>query len=90
MCRALQTMLADTPLVKNLDNPEYVKGLLDAKANLEELFAELAVTPLTSTTESRADTERILPGFHKLTKLPTLPEQVARLFTRTSQMARSN
>lgn len=39
--RALQAMLADTPLVKNLDNPDYMKILLDGKENLEELFAEL-------------------------------------------------
>jgi len=90
MSRVLQTMLADTPLVKNLDNPEYMKVLLNGKANLEELFAGLAATPFASTTESRADTERILPGFQKLIKLPTLPEQVARLFTRTSQMVKSN
>lgn len=90
MCRVLRTMLADTPLIKNLDNPEYMKVLLDGKAHLEELFAELAVKPLTSATESRDDTERVLPGFQKLIKLPTLLEQVARLFTRTSQMAKSN
>lgn len=90
MCRVLRTMLADTPLIKNLDNPEYMKVLLDGKAHLEELFAELAVKPLTSATESRDDTERVLPGFQKLIKLPTLLDQVARLFTRTSQMAKSN
>ena len=28
LCRTLQTMLADTPLVKNLDNPQYMKILL--------------------------------------------------------------
>jgi len=83
-------MLADTPLVKNMDNPEYMKVLLNGKANLEELFAEVAATPFTSAAESRADTERILPGFQRLIKLPTLPVQVARLFTRTSQMVNSN
>lgn len=86
MCRVLQTMLADTPLVKNLDNPKYMEALLDGKANLEELFAELAATHLASTAQSQADTERILPGFHKLIKLPTLPKQVACLFTRAWQM----
>ena len=41
----LQTMLADTPLVKNLDNDEYMKILLDGKTKLEELFtgAELDI-----------------------------------------------
>ncbi len=90
MCRVLQSMLADTPLVKNLDNPEYMKILLDGKANLEELFAELAVTPLANTAESIDDTENILPGFQRIIKLPTLPEQVARLFSGVSQMVKSN
>ena len=29
----LQAMLTDTPLVKNLDNDEYMKILLDGSAN---------------------------------------------------------
>ena len=41
MRRFLQAMLADTPLVKNLDNPDYMEILLDGKAGLEELFAEI-------------------------------------------------
>ena len=49
MCRTLQTMLADTPLIKNLDNPDYMKILLDGKASLEELFAELATMALANT-----------------------------------------
>jgi len=52
-----------------------MEALLDGKANLKELFAELAATHLASAAQSRADTERILPGFHKLIKLPTLPKQ---------------
>ena len=34
MCKTLQAMLADTPLVKNLENREYVNALLDGKATL--------------------------------------------------------
>jgi len=90
MSRTLQTMLADTPLVKNLDNPEYVKLLLDGKANLEELFAQLAAMPLTSDAESQADTDRILPGFRALINLPTLPDQVVRLFSEHLSMGKSN
>ena len=89
MCRVLQTMLADTPLVKNLDNPEYMDILLDGKDNLEELFAELEA-PLASAAVSRADTDRILPGFRALINLPSLPEKVTCLFTKVSNMAKSN
>jgi hypothetical protein len=34
-------MLADTPLVKNLSNPDYMKILLDGRPNIEALFADL-------------------------------------------------
>jgi len=42
----LQNMLAQTPLVKNLQNPEYMKILLDGKTSIEELFAEIEITRL--------------------------------------------
>lgn len=90
MRRWLQTMLADTPLVKNLDNPEYMEMLLDGKANLQELFAELASMPLDGTTESQTDTDRILPGYRKVINLPNLPEQVANWFENTPKLEKSN
>jgi hypothetical protein len=90
MCRALQAMLADTPLVKNLDNPHYMKILLDGKANLEELFAELGATHLAGTDGLQANTDRILPGFRTLIKLPTLPDQVLRSLTKKMKLAKSN
>lgn len=39
--RTLRTMLPDTPLVKNLQNPEYLKILLDGQPTLEALFAQI-------------------------------------------------
>jgi hypothetical protein len=42
--RSLRSMLPDTPLVKNLNNPEYLKILLDGHPNLETLFAEIDPT----------------------------------------------
>jgi hypothetical protein len=90
MCRTLQTMLADTPLVKNLDNPHYMKILLDGKANIEELFAELGTTRLADTDGLQANTVPILPGFRALIKLPTLPDQVVRSLTKPMEMAGSN
>jgi len=90
MCRALQAMLADTPLVKNLDNPDYTKILLDGKANLEELFAELGATHLAGSGGLQANTDRILPGFRALINLPTLPDQVVRSLTKKVERVKSN
>lgn len=42
MCKKLQSMIADTPLVKNLDNPEYIDIILNGKESLEEAFAEIS------------------------------------------------
>jgi hypothetical protein len=39
--KVIKAMLADTPLVKNLSNPEYVKVILDGHNTLESRFAEI-------------------------------------------------
>ena len=39
--RSFRTMLPDTPLVKNLQNPEYLKILLDGQTSLAALFAQI-------------------------------------------------
>ncbi len=41
MTKLLQTMLADTLLVKNLENPDYMKILLRGRTNLAKRFAEI-------------------------------------------------
>ena len=68
------TMLADTPLVKNVDNHQYVKILLDGKTNLEELFAKIALLPPSKENEIQVETDKILPGFRALVKLQNLPD----------------
>ena len=90
MHRALQAMLADTPLIKNLDNPDYMKLLLDGKENLEELFAELGVVHHDGTEDLHANTDRILPGFRALINLPTLPDQVIRVCVKSVEIVKSN
>jgi len=90
MHRALQAMLADTPLIKNLDNPDYMEILLDGKANLKELFAELGSTHLDRAEDLHVNTDRILPGFRALINLPTLPDHVIRACTKNMEVVKSN
>ena len=91
MHRVLQTMLADTPLVKNLDNPDYMEILLDGKENLAELFAELGPSwTINAAAESESETDQLLPGYRVLINHPTLPEQIAQLFTRHLERSKSN
>jgi len=66
-----------------------MKLLLDGKANLEELFAGLA-SRLFENIDEPVDSDRILPGFRALINLPTLPEQVVRLFTTSLKNVKSN
>jgi len=81
MCRTLQTMLADTPLVKNLVNPRYMEILLNGKADLEELFADIDSSPLKNIDISEPVPNLILPGFRKLIAMENLPDQILRLFS---------
>ena len=83
MHRTLQTMLADTPLVKNLSNPEYMKILLDGKSTLEDLFADLDMEMGPDDLVQQDTNDRILPGFKKLTQTPDLPHRFY-MFTRAT------
>ena len=92
MQRMLKNMLVDTPLVKNLDNSDYVAVLLNGKADLEELFASMNPVCLPRETELQGGVDRVLPGFRKIIKLPALPEQLIRLaaVAKRAEMAGSN
>ena len=90
MCRTLQAMLADTPLVKNLDNPGYMEILLDGKESLEELFADLGAANTAGPANLSANTDCVLPGFRRLMKLPTLPDQIIRSLKHPAESAESN
>ena len=70
-------MLADTPLVKNLANPDYINLLLNGKTDLEQLFASM--NPISLNSELQSGVDRILPGFRKIIKLPALPDYFIRL-----------
>ncbi len=86
----LQTMLADTPLVKNLDNDEYMRILFDGKENLEALFADLELPVTAKSTDSTAWGDRILPGFRKLIMQENLPVKITQLVFKEEIMAESN
>ena len=92
MQRVLKNMLVDTPLVKNLDNPDYMVILLNGKADLEELFANMDPLFLPSEIELQSGVDRVLPGFRKIIRLPALPEHLMRLAAdeNCAQLAGSN
>ena len=84
MRKRLQTILADTPLVKNLSNPDYMDILLGGKSSLEELFASIEMNGGKCDIETATDTEKLLPGFRHLSNLPSLPEQIVQIATQSN------
>ena len=90
MTRALNSMLADTPLVKNLDNPEYMEILLDGKANLEELFSEIDCMQIEKEEKTVTKNDRILPGFKAIINLPLLPMYMVSVFKKNQYPVKSN
>ena len=69
--KTLRTMLANTPLVKNLQNDEYMKILLAGKSGLEALFAEIDVIEVRNELKSENETIEKIPA--KLKKIINEP-----------------
>ena len=78
----LNTMLAQTPLIKNLDNPEYMDVLLNGEKSMEDLFAEIDKKIRFEDYNSEKNNDRILPGFRSVMKLKNLPELIGQLFAK--------
>lgn len=83
MSKKLKTMLADTPLVKNLENEEYLKIILNGKASLAELFSEIdAKTVREELRKSQEYFEKVPSKIRRVIKKADLPQIVTKLFTR--------
>jgi len=81
MSKALQAMLADTPLVKNLQNESYVNILLDGKPGLEARFAEIDMESVRKQlNDSRKSLEKIPVTIKKMITKPGFPQIIAGLF----------
>ena len=75
--RMLRTILAETPLVRNLENPSYMRILLSGKASLEEVFAEVDIdTFRTAFREAQDVPEKIPSKLKPLIAMPDFPEKL--------------
>ena len=80
--RTLRSMVADTPLVKNLNNAEYMKILLNGSSSLEECFAKIDTNIVMKRLKAEHNkTERINPQMRKIVRLPDLPQRMIALLT---------
>ena len=69
---------------------DHRKILLDKKAGLEEVFAELGTSYMAELGGLQTNTDRVLPGFRALMNLPALPAQVIRTLTKSACLGKSN
>ena len=78
--RMLRTILAETPLVKNMENPAYMKILLNAKASLEAVFAEIDVDTFRAAfEEARNVPEKIPAKLKALAEMVDFPEKLVKI-----------
>jgi hypothetical protein len=79
LTRTLKTMVAATPLVKNLDHPEYLEILLNGKASLAERFSEIDIVQVRNAfAETLEETQRYPRRMAKVFRIPHLPEQLTK------------
>jgi len=81
LARTMKTMIADTPLIKNLANPEYLNIILDGRASLEESFAAIDIQLVRKELRDLQCTAGRMPSkIRKIIKAPDLPETLVALF----------
>jgi hypothetical protein len=81
----LQSMIADTPLVRNLDNPQYLKVLLNGHATLEECFAQIDINTVRSEMlAAQKSLEKVPPKIRRLIALPAFPAVLCALFQKAA------
>ena len=78
--RMLRTILAETPLVKNLENSDYMKILLNGNTSLESVFAEIEIdTFRTAFKKARNFPEKIPPELKRLAEMVDFPEKLVKI-----------
>ena len=78
--KTLKGILADTPLVKNLENLDYVEIILDGCRTLEERFAKIDSSMVVEKLKAeQRKQQRISPEMKKIIQLPDLPERLEAL-----------
>jgi len=80
LTKTLKGMLADTPLVRNLSNPDYLKILLKGKETLVERFAEIDIQQVHKEEKENEKRWRKYPKrMNKLFKIPHLPQKMLKI-----------
>jgi mRNA-degrading endonuclease YafQ of YafQ-DinJ toxin-antitoxin module len=79
--KSIRAMIADTPLVKNLKNPNYIKIILGEKKTLEEVFALIESAEVRQILKkSRITDDKIPKKIKELIDKNDLPERILNSF----------
>lgn len=79
--KTLKTILSDTPLVKNLDNEEYLNIILDGCDTLEKRFAKIdSNIVVQELKKSKKEAGRLPLELKKMIREPAFPEKLGLLF----------
>jgi len=77
LTKTLTTMLAQTPLVKNLENPQYMEIILNGKATLAERFAEIDIVQVRKLfAEEQQVTQKYPKRMAEVFKITHLPKRL--------------
>ena len=78
--KTLKFMFTDTPIVKNLNNPEYLEIILDGCRTLEERFERIDSRLVIEKLKAEQRKQQIIGSeMKKIIKLPDLPERLSAL-----------
>ena len=78
-------MIADTPLVRNLENPEYLKILLNGQATLEDRFAQIQVETVRKELRDALNSPEKVPSrIRQLIHIQSFPETICCLFKKAA------
>ncbi len=81
----LQGMIADTLLVRNLENPSYLKILLNGQPTLEERFAQIDIKTVRRELQlAQASLEKIPSKIRQLIALPSFVDTISRVFQKAA------
>ncbi len=84
--KMLKSILAETPLVRNLEKEEYHNIILNGRSTLAERFAQIDAKLVREKLRQEPDREKIAPEIKKLIKQTDLPEKILTLFRSSSNI----
>ncbi len=80
LSKTLVAMLADTPLVRNLDNTDYMTILLQGKKNLAARFADIDIQQVRKQEQENNHRFRKYPkNMRRLFRVPHLPQKIMKV-----------